>query len=81
MKQCRIFKLSLLALSIYSHFSVATELNLDFIQGTSVIPSILKANTVLPAGHYIVDVVVNNERSGRTNLVITSEDEKNNSLC
>lgn len=81
MKQRRLFKLSLLALSIYSHFSVATELNLDFIQGTSVIPSILKTDTALPAGQYVVDVLVNNERTGRANLVITEADEKNNSLC
>lgn len=81
MKQCRLFKLSLLALSIYSHFSVATELNLDFIQGTSVIPSILKTDSALPAGQYVVDVLVNNERTGRANLVITEADEKNNRLC
>ncbi len=81
MKQRRLFKLSLLALSIYSHFSVATELNLDFIQGTSVIPSIMKTDTALPAGHYVVDVLVNNERTGRANIVITEEDEKNNRLC
>ncbi|MGU4211072.1 FimD/PapC N-terminal domain-containing protein, partial [Escherichia coli] len=81
MKQCCLFKLSLLALSIYSHFSVATELNLDFIQGTSVIPSILKTDSTLPAGQYIIDVLVNNERTGRANLVITEEDEKNNYLC
>ncbi len=81
MKQRRLFKLSLLALSIYSHFSVATELNLDFIQGTSVIPSILKTDTTLPAGQYVVDVLVNNERTGRANLIITEEDEKNNRLC
>ena len=81
MKQRRFFKLSLLALSIYSHFSVATELNLDFIQGTSVIPSILKTDTALPTGQYVVDVLVNNERTGRANLVITEADEKNNRLC
>ncbi|HAU9271844.1 TPA: PefC/AfrB family outer membrane usher protein [Escherichia coli] len=81
MNQRRFFKLSLLALSIYSHFSVATELNLDFIQGTSVIPSILKTDATLPAGQYFVDVLVNNERTGRVNIVITEEDEKNNRLC
>lgn len=76
-----LFKLSLLALSISSHFCAATELNLDFVQGTSVIPSILKTDSALPAGQYIVDVLVNNERTGRVNLVITGEDEKNNHLC
>ena len=68
-------------MSIYSHFSVATELNLDFIRGTSVIPSILKADTILPAGQYVVEVLVNNERVGRANFVITEDDEKNNRLC
>lgn len=81
MKRRRLFKLSLLALSIYSHFSVATELNLDFIQGTTVIPSILKTDTALPAGQYVVDVLVNNVRTGRANLVITEADERNNRLC
>ncbi|HDP4934463.1 TPA: PefC/AfrB family outer membrane usher protein [Escherichia coli] len=81
MKQRSLFKISLLALSIYSHFSVATELNLDFIQGVSVIPSILKTDSTLPAGQYIIDVLVNNERKGRANLVITEEDERNNYLC
>ncbi|WP_137652011.1 PefC/AfrB family outer membrane usher protein [Escherichia albertii] len=81
MKQRRLFKLSLLALSIYSHFSIATELNLDFIHGASFIPSILKTDTTLPAGQYAVDVLVNNERTGRVNLIITEEDEKNNRLC
>ncbi|ENA9835968.1 PefC/AfrB family outer membrane usher protein [Escherichia coli] len=81
MKQRNIFKLSLLALSICSHFCVATELNLDFIQGTSVVPSILKTNSAFPAGQYIVDVVVNNERTGRANLIISGEDEQNNNLC
>ncbi|EIJ2768652.1 PefC/AfrB family outer membrane usher protein [Escherichia coli] len=81
MKQRRTFKLSLLALSLYTHFSVAAELNLDFIHGISVIPSILKEDTELPAGQYIVDILVNDERIGRTNLVLTEEEEKNNRLC
>lgn len=81
METRRLFRLSLLALSIYSHFSAATELNLDFIQGTSTIPSILKNDSAYPSGQYIVDVLVNNERTGRVSLVITEEDEKNNRLC
>ncbi|EEU9598335.1 PefC/AfrB family outer membrane usher protein [Escherichia albertii] len=81
MKQRRLFKLSLLALSIFSHFSIATELNLDFIHGARFIPSILKTDTTLPTGQYVVDVLVNNERTGRVNLIITEDDEKNNRLC
>ncbi|EEV6495475.1 PefC/AfrB family outer membrane usher protein, partial [Escherichia coli] len=45
------------------------------------IPSILKTDTTLPAGQYVVDVLVNNERTKRANLVITEEDETNDSLC
>ncbi|EEV0101561.1 PefC/AfrB family outer membrane usher protein [Escherichia coli] len=78
----RFPQISLLALSIwYSHFSFADELNLDFIQGVSVIPSILKSDTDYPEGQYIVDVFVNRERTGRLALNISKEDEQNNVLC
>lgn len=82
MKLRRFPKISLLALSIwYSHFSLADELNLDFIQGVSVIPSILKNDANYPEGQYIVDVAVNKERTGRIDLNISKEDEQNNMLC
>ncbi|EGF7427600.1 PefC/AfrB family outer membrane usher protein [Escherichia coli] len=82
MKLKRLPEISLLALSIwYSHFSLADELNLDFIQGVSVIPSILKNDANYPEGQYIVDVAVNKERTGRTDLNISKEDEQNNMLC
>ncbi|MEB7364942.1 PefC/AfrB family outer membrane usher protein [Escherichia coli] len=82
MKLKRLPKISLLALSIwYSHFSLADELNLDFIQGVSVIPSILKNDANYPEGQYIVDVAVNKERTGRTDLNISKEDEQHNMLC
>lgn len=82
MKLKRFPEISLLALSIwYSHFSLADELNLDFIQGVSVIPSILKNDANYPEGQYIVDVAVNKERTGRTDLNISKEDEQNNMLC
>lgn len=78
----RFPRISLLALSIwYSHFSLAEELNLDFIQGISVIPSILKSDTVYPQGQYIVDVTVNKERTGRLGLNISKEEERNDMLC
>ncbi len=77
----RFPKLSLLTLSIYSHFGFTTELNLDFIQGTTVIPSILSVDSAYPKGQYLVDVTVNGERTGKTNLSILDEDEKNNFLC
>ncbi|EFJ2779251.1 PefC/AfrB family outer membrane usher protein [Escherichia coli] len=82
MKFKKFPKISLLTLSIwYSHFSLAEELNLDFIQGVSVIPSILESDTNYPEGQYIVDVTVNKERTGRLELNISKEDEKNNMLC
>lgn len=78
----RFPKISLLALSIwYSHFSLADELNFDFIKGVSVIPSILKTDANYPEGQYVVDVIVNKERTGRLGLIISKEDEQNNMLC
>ena len=81
MSSSRFPKLSLLAISIYSSFGFATELNLDFVQGVSVIPSILKVDSLYPKGQYLTDVVVNGERTGRVNLIISDEEEKNNLLC
>lgn len=77
----RLPKLSLLTLSIYSSFGFSEELNLDFVHGTSVIPSILKSDSVYPKGQYFLDVVVNGERTGRLNLTISDEEEKNSLLC
>ncbi|MDA6220358.1 outer membrane usher protein PefC, partial [Escherichia coli] len=34
-----------------------------------------------PEGQYFTDILVNGERTGRSNLVISKEDEDNNSLC
>ncbi|CAD5740971.1 PefC/AfrB family outer membrane usher protein [Escherichia coli] len=82
MKLKRLPKISLLAMSIwYSHFGLTDELNLDFIQGINVVPSILKSDTNYPEGQYVVDVVVNKERTGRLGLNISKEDEQNNLLC
>ncbi|EFB1294310.1 outer membrane usher protein PefC [Escherichia coli] len=75
-------KISLLTLSIlFSHFSSADEFNLDFIQGGSIVPSILKNDAIYPEGQYIVDVAVNKERTGRVGLNISKKDEQNNTLC
>ncbi|WP_103745823.1 FimD/PapC N-terminal domain-containing protein, partial [Escherichia coli] len=65
----------------YTHLGYATDLNLDFIQGTSIIPSILKYDYAYPQGQYSVDVFVNNEKTGTAELNISQEDEKNNMLC
>ncbi|EKN4715479.1 PefC/AfrB family outer membrane usher protein [Yersinia enterocolitica] len=79
----RIFTLSALSLALFSHFSVASdeELNLDFIQGTSFIPSVLKSNSHYPAGQYYVDIIVNKENIGKAKLDITSEEDESNELC
>lgn len=77
----RIPKLSLLAFCIYSCLGNAEELNLDFIKGTNVIPSILTTDSAYPAGQYSVDVLVNKNKTGKMNLVINADDEKNGSLC
>lgn len=74
-------KLSLLALSIYLHHVSASELNLDFIHGTKVIPSILNTNSQYPQGQYFVDVFVNNDGVGKAPLFISDKNEKENVLC
>ncbi|ECW0471767.1 PefC/AfrB family outer membrane usher protein [Salmonella enterica subsp. enterica] len=61
--------------------SYDTELNLDFLQGTRVVPSVLKKGVIFPAGQYLVDVVVNNENLGKTWLSISPEEEKKGQLC
>lgn len=47
-----------------------------FLQGTQVVPAVLKPGLTLPSGQYYVDVVVNNENTGKTRLTITPEEEK-----
>jgi len=77
----RLAALSLLSLCLYRENSVATELNLDFLQGTTTVPEILKTSTQYPQGQYWVDVIVNNKNSGRTVLTISAQEQKNNQLC
>lgn len=86
----KIFKLSALTLALFSGFTCAstdagnaddTELNMNFLQGTRVIPSVLKKGVIFPAGQYQVDVVVNNENQGKAQLTISPEEEKSGLLC
>ncbi|MFM1263813.1 fimbria/pilus outer membrane usher protein, partial [Yersinia enterocolitica] len=86
----QIFILSALALALFSHYSVAseimlgaeaTELNTDFLQGTSVVPSVLKSGMNFPAGQYYIDVVVNNDNVGKVPLTISAEEEQAGALC
>ncbi|EHJ8506395.1 PefC/AfrB family outer membrane usher protein [Salmonella enterica subsp. diarizonae serovar 47:k:z53:[z84]] len=79
----RLFKLSALSFGVVSSFALASEdeLNLDFLQGTKVVPSVLKSNSPYPAGQYSVDVLVNNESVGRMILVISPEEDVAGQLC
>lgn len=79
--------LSLALISCYASASVSisgaedTELNAAFLQGTSVVPSILKSGMKFPAGQYYVDVVVNNDNVGKAPLTISAEEERTGMLC
>lgn len=86
----QIFTLSALALALCAHYSVAseimsgaedTELNTGFLQGTSVVPSVLKSGMNFPAGQYYVDIVVNNDNMGKAPLTISSDEEQAGALC
>lgn len=92
-KSCQqIFNLSALSLALFPGLLYAslsagtgmaddTELNMNFLQGTRVVPSVLKKGVVFPAGQYQVDVVVNNDNLGKTYLTISPEEEKSGHLC
>lgn len=80
----RKFKLSAVSLALFSHLSFAStdsELNLDFLQGVSATPSILKSGSRYPAGQYYVDVIVNQENIGKSILTISPEEDATNALC
>ncbi len=49
MVRYRLFKLSLLTLGVYSHFGYA-GLNLKFIHGTHVVPSVMTTDSAYPQG-------------------------------
>ena len=78
------FKLSALSLALFSPFVMSAdgpELNLDFLQGVRAVPSVLKSDSLYPAGQYYVDIIVNEENLGKALLTITAEDDKANELC
>lgn len=77
----RVPALSLLTISIISSYASADELNFDFLQGTTVIPSVLRSDSAYPQGQYQVDVIVNKEKTGRVPLTVSAEEEQNNTLC
>lgn len=61
--------------------SGAGELNLSFIHGVDKnhAPAILKDGNAFPPGQYVVDVVLNRQKTARQMLTITPDDTK--SLC
>ncbi|PSV07890.1 outer membrane usher protein PefC [Photobacterium kishitanii] len=59
----------------------SSELNLDFIQGTTSTPSILDANVRFPSGVYDVDVRMNGKGLGRRTLTVSKQEEKTGVLC
>ncbi len=86
----QIFTLSALTLALFSLSTTTsagvfgaedTELNTGFLQGVSVVPSVLKSGVNYPAGRYYVDVVVNDDNVGKTLLIISDEEEKAGMLC
>lgn len=90
MSRSQVFVLSTLTLALFSHYSIAsdgmlgkgdTELNTSFLQGISVVPSVLKSGMNFPAGQYYVDVVVNNDNVGKVPLTISAEEEQDGMLC
>lgn len=79
-----MFRLSALSLALFSSFSFAagdSELNLNFLHGVTSAPSVLKTNSAYPAGQYMVDVIVNQENTGKVPLTISQQDDKDNALC
>lgn len=80
----RTFRLSAVSMALFSHFSFASldsELNLDFLQGVSATPSILKPGSHYPSGTYYVDIIVNHENIGKASLDISSAEDTANALC
>lgn len=73
--------LSGVCLALMSGGAVASEFNLDFLKGTTVVPSILKADVLYPAGMYDVDVWVNGRMVGQRALSISEQEEQDNRLC
>lgn len=73
--------LSGLTLSIWASLGHTTELNTDFLQGISGVPSVLKDNVAYPAGHYYVDVSLNGRSTSRMVLSVSPEEEASGQLC
>lgn len=77
----QIVSLILLAGSVTFSSASFAELNLDFLRGTDRehVPAVLKDGNDFPAGQYVVDVMLNRQKTARQMLTIPPEDAR--SLC
>ncbi|HGE5896300.1 TPA: PefC/AfrB family outer membrane usher protein [Escherichia coli] len=79
----KVSVMAFLSLSVASSFAVASdpELNLDFLQGVKDVPAVLLDGKNFPAGDYLVDLYLNEEKTGRARLRISAKEESDNMLC
>lgn len=75
------FPMSGVCLALMSCSAASSEFNVDFLRGTKVVPSILKADILFPAGMYAVDVWLNGQMVGQQALTISLKEEQDNRLC
>ncbi|TVL21237.1 fimbrial protein [Shewanella xiamenensis] len=57
------------------------ELNTDFLQGVTGVPSVFQSEIKYPVGQYYVDVLLNGATTARSFLSINEKDEKAGYLC
>ncbi|MBO2656074.1 PefC/AfrB family outer membrane usher protein [Shewanella algae] len=78
-------KCAVLFFYIYSscvmHAAIGSEFNYGFLQGVSNVPVVFRNNKDKPKGRYLVDVYYNNESVGRSELIISKEEEEQELLC
>lgn len=76
---------SILSMSIFfaskGHAIDELELNTDFLQGVTGVPSILEPGVKYPAGQYYVDVKLNGTTNARASLTVSKEDEQAGNIC
>lgn len=70
-------KIAILSFSLFLHteICVSSELNLEFLHGIDIAPSVLSSNKEFPSGKYYVDIFFNNKKVGRELLIIEENDE------
>lgn len=67
--------------SVVYSATATSALNLNFVKNTKSVPAVLTDDVAYPAGSYVVDVIVNNESTGRSDLLISKQEESGRSLC